>query len=193
MKSIIISFYMLLLCLLSINASASLHPGIHFMLGGRYDDVRMCVSTPAGVKGGSIADVMLDFRYAMGDNLSVAFNLPVMRPVLFAAAFKMMQFEPQFALEINRSIKNNLGIIFSPGLGISLHYGPDYHSDTANRGESFFAAGPFISTLFGLGFPGSSGHRKVAGIRAFYIPLFSGTHENGTVLGAAVEYHISFR
>ena len=33
--------------------------GIMFMGGGRYDDLRMCVGSAAGVKGGPIADIML--------------------------------------------------------------------------------------------------------------------------------------
>ncbi len=33
------------------------------MGGGRYDDLRMCVGSPAGVKGGPIADIMFVTRY----------------------------------------------------------------------------------------------------------------------------------
>ena len=103
--------------------------GIHFMVGGRYDNIRMCVASPAGKKGGPIADIMFDTKFRVNDNLSIAFNLPVMRPILFAAAFKMLQFEPQFSFEFRKNIKDDKDLIIGPGLGASFHYGPDYKSD----------------------------------------------------------------
>ena len=168
--------------------------GIHFMVGGRYDNMRMCVASPAGAKGGPIADIMFDTKFRVSDNLSIAFNLPVMRPILFAAAFKMLQFEPQFSFEFRKNIKDDKDLIIGPGLGVSLHYGPDYNSDRDNRGDSFFAAGPFISGLFGYQFKGSSGRNKLFGLRAFYVPLFSRESDlsPGTVLGGALEGHFSF-
>ena len=169
--------------------------GIHFMVGGRYDNMRMCVGSPAGVKGGPIADIMFDTKFRVNDNLSVAFNLPVMRPILFAAAFKMLQFEPQFSFEFRKNIKDDKDLIIGPGLGVSFHYGPDYKSEKENKGDSFFAAGPFISGLFGYQFSGSSGRAKLFGLRAFYVPLFSGESDlsPGTVFGGALEGHFSFR
>ncbi len=168
--------------------------GIHFMVGGRYDNMRMCVASPAGAKGGPIADIMFDTKFRVSDNLSIGFNLPVMRPILFAAAFKMLQFEPQFSFEFRKNIKDDRDLVFGPGLGVSLHYGPDYKSDKDNKGDSFFAAGPFISGLFGYRFSGSSGKSKLFGVRAFYIPLFSGESDlsPGTVFGGALEGHFDF-
>lgn len=169
--------------------------GIHFMVGGRYDNMRMCVASPAGKKGGPIADIMFDTKYRINDNMSIAFNLPVMRPILFAAAFKMLQFEPQFSFEFRKNIKDDKDLIIGPGLGASFHYGPDYKSDKEDRGDSFFAIGPFISSLFGYQFKGSSGNNKIFGLRAFYVPLFSGESDlsPGTVIGGALEGHFSFR
>lgn len=168
--------------------------GIHFMLGGRYDNIRMCVASPGGVKGGLIADIMFDTKFRVNDNVSVTLNLPVMRPILFAAAFKMLQFEPQLSFEFRKNIKEDKDLIIGPGLGVSLHYGPDYKSDKNNKGESFFAAGPFISGLFGYQFKGSSGKNKLFGLRAFYVPLFSGESDlsPGTIIGGALEGHFSF-
>ena len=37
--------------------------GVLFMAGMRHDDVRMCVATDAGVKGGPMADVQLVIRW----------------------------------------------------------------------------------------------------------------------------------
>lgn len=169
--------------------------GIHFMIGGRYDNMRMCVASPAGAKGGPIADIMFDTKFRVNDNLSIAFNLPVMRPILFAAAFKMLQFEPQFSFEFRKNIKDDKDLIIGPGLGASFHYGPDYKSDKKDKGESFFAMGPFISGLFGYQFSGSSGKNKMFGLRAFYVPLFSGDSDlsPGTVVGGALEGHFSFK
>lgn len=57
--------------------------GILFMAGGRYDNYRMCVASPAGVKGGTMADIMFVFKHSFDDKHSFTFNLPVMRPILF--------------------------------------------------------------------------------------------------------------
>ena len=73
--------------------------GCSFLAGIRYDDLRMCVATPAGVKGGPIADIMASIRFPIDDKSSVSFKIPVMRPVLFGAAFGMLQFEPEVTLE----------------------------------------------------------------------------------------------
>ena len=169
--------------------------GIHFMVGGRYDNMRMCVGSEAGIKGGPIADIMFDTRFRVNDKLSIAFNLPIMRPILFAAAFKMLQFEPQFSFEFRKNIKEDKDLIIGPALGASFHYGPDYKSDKENKGDSFFAVGPFISGLFGYQFKGSSGKNKIFGLRAFYVPLFSGESDlsPGTVIGGALEGHFRFR
>jgi hypothetical protein len=166
--------------------------GMHVMLGGRYDDVRMCVSSPAGAKGGLIADIMFDTRYQINDRTAVVFHLPVMRPILFAAAFKMLQLEPAIQVEWRTPLSEKADIVAGPALGVSFHYGPDYHSDRDNRGESFFAAGPLVSGLAGIGFGGQSGAQKVVGLRAFYIPLFAKGRAPGTVLGGALEGHFSF-
>jgi hypothetical protein len=58
------------------------------MAGGRYDNYRMCVASPAGVKGGAMADIMFTTKHRLNDHRSLTFNLPVMRPVLFGLAFK---------------------------------------------------------------------------------------------------------
>lgn len=163
--------------------------GIKVMAGGRYDDMRMCVGSAAGVKGGPIADVMLLSKKKLNPNVSLAFELPVMRPILFGIAFEMLQFEPQVSIEFYKQINNKSSLVLAPGLGISLHYGPDYRSDLDNRGKDFFAAGPIISGLIGYSFDGKNDKLKIFGIRMFYIPLYSGESDlsPGQVFGGVLE------
>lgn len=165
--------------------------GILYMAGGKYDNVRMCVATGAGVKGGPIADIMFLTKYTFNEKSSVTFNLPVMRPLLFGIAFHMLQFEPEFTFQYRKVLNDSKSIVTGPGLGVSLNYGPDYKSDLKNRGVSFYSAGPFLSWQFGLEF---KVHQKtrVAGIRAFYVPLFAKDHPDGAVLGGVLEYSIYF-
>ena len=94
------------------------------MAGMRHDDVRMCVATDAGVKGGPMADVQLVIRWNLSDDKTLAFNLPVMRPILFLAAFNMFQFEPEVNLEIYNKLESGTTIVSGPGFGISFHSGP---------------------------------------------------------------------
>jgi hypothetical protein len=169
-------------------ADDSFSVGAHFMAGGRYDNLRMCVGSPAGVKGGPMADIQLALKYAVDNEYSVSFHLPVMRPVLFWTAFDMLQFEPEFTLEYRFPASGNMSFVTGPGLGVSLHYGPDYESDLDNRGDDFFAAGPYTSYMFGIMF--ESGN--ILGLRAIYVPLFSGDRSTGTVLAAALEYTVFF-
>jgi len=114
-----------------------------------------------------------------------------MRPLLFGLAFQMLQFEPEFTFQYRKLLKDSKAVLTGPGLGVSLNYGPDYKSDLKNKGDSFFAVGSFISWQFGLEF---KGHQKtrVAGIRAFYVPLFAKDHPDGTVLGGALKYSVYF-
>ena len=67
--------------------------GIKISAGGRYDDVRMCVATPAGTKIGPAMDVSFVTEWGLGDNLVLSLNLPVLRPILFATKFDMLQFD----------------------------------------------------------------------------------------------------
>lgn len=165
--------------------------GIHGMMGVRYDDVRMCVSSGAGVRGGPVGDVTLDLRRYTGAHGAVLFSLPVMRPVLFGAAFRMLQFEPAVHYE-HLIVRDKVEYVWGPGLGISLHYGPDYRSNLDDRGEEFFAAGPQIYGFFGIQPAGSGRKRRLAGLRVYYHPLFSASYRTGTVAGVALEGHFTF-
>lgn len=164
--------------------------GLSIMIGGRYDNLRMCVASPAGKKGGPVADVMFNSRFQLSPQTTIGFKLPVMRPILFGLAFKMLQFEPEFILEHTFKLNEKVNFILGPGLGTSFHWGPDYNSDTKTKNrDNFFAAGPFISNLFGFQFKNQKDLNRIVGIRTFYIPLFSKDRSSGTVLGAAFETH----
>jgi hypothetical protein len=166
--------------------------GILFMAGGRYDNYRMCVASPAGVKGGSMADIMFITKHRLNDNHSITLNLPVMRPVLFGLAFKMLQFEPELTFEFNKLMSEKINLVNGPGIGISLHYGPDYKSDLNNLSESFFAMGPLFSWQTGIEFKRESVVKGVAGLKAFYVPLFAKDRPPGMVLGGALLYTYYF-
>ena len=167
--------------------------GVTAMVGGRYDNLRMCVASPAGVKGGPIADIMLVTRYHVSSTSSIGLKLPVMRPILFAAAFKMLQFEPEILFERTIRGRGQYEYVAGPSLGISLHYGPDYTASLDESGaEAFFAAGPVVSGIFGLRFINDAGHDRVIALKPFYIPLFSRERATGTVWGAALEGRLDF-
>lgn len=171
--------------------AAGINYGFMMMGGGRYDDVRMCVASAAGVKGGPIADIMFSVRQPVGKGTFLIYNLPVMRPVLFALAFEMLQFEPEIEFLMNYETESKRVYFHGPGLGLSLNYGPDYLSDQENRGDSFFSAGPMLQYQGGIYFKADK--TSSLSIKAFYIPLFSReTFPNGTVLGGSIQYSYYF-
>jgi hypothetical protein len=166
--------------------------GILFMAGGRYDNLRMCVGSPAGIKGGPMADIQFITKHKLDENKTLTFNLPVMRPILFGLAFNMLQFEPEITLERHKFINEKIDLVTGPGIGISFHYGPDYKSDLDNPGESFFAMGPFLSWNTGIAFKKEGNVKSATGIKAFYVPLFAEDGSTGTVIGGAFHYTYYF-
>jgi len=187
--AIIIIALCILPLLANVYAENSFSPGFKIMVGGRYDNMRMCVATPANVKGGPIADMMFLANFALNEKNNLLLEVPIMRPILFGAAFKMVQFEPELTLIHAKSIDEKKSLIIGPGLGASFHYGPDYRSDSDNRGPDFFAAGPMVTWLTGLQFTTAKKSTRLVGLRIFYIPLFSSDSQlsPGTVFGAALE------
>ncbi len=166
--------------------------GLHILAGGRYDDVRMCVGSDAGVKGGPIMDVYADIRFPVGDRDNLALNIPIMRPILFGAAFQMLQFEPQMSYEHHLGKLEEPHFILGGGLGVVFHYGPDYKSSMDDRGEDFFAWGPLFSGFLGRQFPGEN-RSWMPGIKLFYSPLLSDEYRDGMVLGTALELHMLYK
>ena len=196
MKTIILALSILISLIQSIYGQDSDKSknsyGLLFMAGGRYDNYRMCVASPAGIKGGSTADIMFITKHRLNNSHSLTFNLPIMRPVLFGLAFKMLQFEPELTIEYNKIINGKINLVTGPGIGISFHYGPDYKSDLSNRGVSFFAMGPLLSYQTGIEFKKQTIVKSVAGLKAFYVPLFAKDRALGTVLGGALIYTFYF-
>ena len=123
---------------------------------------------------------------------NITIKIPVLRPLLFAAAFEMLQFEPEVTFDFKHPLNENLFFITGFSLGLSFHYGPDYNSDLENRGESFFAIGPSLSGFFAFNFPGIVQSDTAIGIRIFYVPLFSTQRSVGTVIGGAIEAQMYF-
>jgi len=172
--------------------------GIKVTAGGRYDDVRMCVASPAGAKGGPALDVSFFMEFGIKQDVSVQVNVPVMRPVLFAAAFRMLQFEPEVTLAFRQDTGSKVDVIVGPVLGLTFHYGPDYRSERSGpgRGPSFFAMGPRIGGYIGLDFerPDEMFNFRL-GLTPFASPLFSaggGEDHRGVVLGGMLDGQFRF-
>lgn len=162
--------------------------GMMFMGGGRYDDLRMCVGSAAGVKGGPIADIMFVTRYQKDSNKAISINIPVFRPILFGTVFKMLQFEPEVNWETHRTLYSGKTIFVGPGVGLSFHYGPDYESDLDNRGDEFYAIGPMLNYSVGISF--NEDNTRNLGVKLFYIPLFGEDNNKGSVIGASLQYYL---
>lgn len=176
---------------ISANEERNVDFGTHLMIGGRYDNVRMCVGSPAGVPGGPIGDIYFDIHVPAGRNGTLVLNIPVFRPILFGAAFQMLQFEPQVTYEYLLAGRGGARPVLGAGLGVIFHYGPDYQSSPDNRGPDFFAAGPLFSASFGLRFEGRSGY-WTPGIKAFAAPLYGNQGYLGFTAGGALELHYKF-
>jgi hypothetical protein len=180
-----------------LHADASL-VGFKLRFGGRYDNVRMCVATPAGVKGGIAADISLFADIPLEHGTTVHVDLPVMRPILFGFAFKMLQFEPTVALRFSDQSGGRVGWVAGPVLGVSLHYGPDYNSESSgdNRTADFFALGPIVGAYAGLDF-----HRPEKkfdfelGVSPYVTSLFGlrdPDNHKGIVIGGLVDASFRF-
>ena len=138
----------------TVTGSRAVIFGFAIRAGGRFDNVRKCVASPTGTNGGPAADISFFAEFAVSDTASVHVNLPVMRPILFAAAFHMLQFEPEVGLLFRKVTDGKVDLVAGPTLGVSLHYGPDPQSERSGSGRtrSFFAMGPQIGGYLGLDF-----------------------------------------
>ncbi|MDZ7794544.1 MAG: hypothetical protein U5P10_12885 [Spirochaetia bacterium] len=163
--------------------------GIRILAGGRYDNVRMCVGSPAGVPGGPIGEVYFDIRVPVSDRGTVVVNLPLFRPIMFAAAFDILQLEPTVMYEHRFGEEGGTQPVVGGGLGTIFHYGPDYNSSQENRGDSFFSVGPLVSGFAGLKFAETN---FTAGVKGFFSPLFTANQSTGVVAGGGVELNYNF-
>ncbi len=172
--------------------------GFRVRAGGRYDGVRMCVATPAGVKGGPAADVSFFTEIGLDDDLALDLDLPVMRPLLFAASFDMVQFEPSASLRFRLRGSGNTDLILGPTAGVSLHHGPDYRSENhgAGRRPSFWALGPILGGYVGADFvrEGRTFNGQL-GLTPYVLPLFSiddPEQHRGVVVGGLLDGSFRF-
>lgn len=166
--------------------------------GGRFDNVRMCVASPAGSKGGPAADVSLSAEIALKDTVSLEIDLPVFRPIMFGLAFDMLQFEPSVTLKFRKIGKSRTDFVGGPSLGLSFHYGPDYNSEPSGDGRtaSFFAMGPFIGGYVGLDFKRPcEKYNFQLGLTPYVEPLF-GVNDpeshRGVVVGGLLDFQFRF-
>ncbi|MBN2717197.1 MAG: hypothetical protein JXX14_15195 [Deltaproteobacteria bacterium] len=166
--------------------------------GGRFDNVRMCVASPAGTKGGPAADISLSTEIALSDTVSLEMDLPVFRPIMFGLSFKMLQFEPSVSLRFRKYGRHNRDFIFGPMLGVSLHYGPDYQSGKSgdDRLPSFFAMGPMVGGYLGVDFKKPcQKYNFQLGITPYVIPLFGINDDEdhkGIVVGGLLDFAFRF-
>jgi len=172
--------------------------GIKVRVGGRYDNVRMCVASQAGAKGGPAADVSFFTEFGITDNMALHVDIPIFRPILFGVAFDMLQFEPSATLKFRKTLSANIDYITGPTIGISFHYGPDYISENSgiNRTNSFFAIGPIVSGYFGVKFKRlEKAFNFELGISPYLIPLISindPLDHSGIVVGGLLDASFSF-
>lgn len=166
--------------------------------GGRFDNIRMCVASPAGAKGGPAADISLSSEIGLKDTVSLDIDLPIFRPLMFAGAFQMLQFEPSVTLKFRKIGNGRMDLVGGPTLGISLHYGPDYKSASSGDGrtDSFFAMGPILGGYVGLDFkkPGKKFNFQL-GLTPYVEPLFGvndPANHKGVVAGGLLDFQFRF-
>ena len=188
-KFFIIGALLLSATISSAEENRGVSVGFHILGGGRYDNVRMCVGSPAGVPGGPIAEFYFDLRVPVSERGTLVFNIPLFRPIYFAAAFGMMQVEPSVMYEHILGEGTGTRPVVGAGLGTVLHYGPDYNSSAENKGESFFSIGPLFNGFFGFSLGQSN---FTAGIKVFVSPLFTPGRSTGIVAGGGAELHYHF-
>jgi len=195
MKKIIIFFIISLSISMLLNADdyENFNFGLSIAGGGRYDPVRMCIASPAGFPGGPAFEFLgLVCEYRFNKIIGVGAYIPVGRPILFAAAFHMLQFLPEFfVLSIHIPVYKIFEFVFNIAHGISLHYGPDYRSDINNRGPSFFAAGPRFSILFGAHITIKNRFILIIGAKPYFEYLVS-RYIQGPVAGGELDIQFRF-
>ena len=194
MKKVIFICIMTLAGLGSLGADEAgrLSIGLSVAAGGRYDNVRMCIASPAGVPGGiALEPLALVMEYRINEQFGIGTYLPVARPLIFALNTQMLQFLPEIVFNIHIPVDEFSSIVIHPALGASLHWGPDYYSDQENRGPEFFAMGPRISVLGGVALKLSEQHEIILGLKPYAELLFS-DYLSGFVVGGELDFQYRY-
>lgn len=201
------SFAALALLLVATDAAAQSAPtppdpivfGFRLRGGGRYDDVRLCAATGAGVKGGPAADISLFAELPLRSGLGLDIDLPAFRPILFASRFDMVQFEPTASLRFRQRYSGGTDLIVGPTAGVTVHHGPDYRSELTGPGRtpSFWALGPIIGGYVGADFKRDARRFNAQlGVTPYFSPLFGVNdpeHHRGVVIGGLLDGSFRFR
>jgi hypothetical protein len=178
----------------TLNEQFDAHPtammGFMSGFGGRYDDLRMCVASPAGAKGGIIAE-FISFNVNLRPNrrASLDINIPIGRALLFATAFQMLQWSPDITTNFHIQLKQKLELLIGSSFGLAFHYGPDFKTDKDDPNRvDFFAMGPKFSILIALA-PWNP-HRRFQwkiGVRTFFEYFKGESNRKGLSVGAILE------
>ena len=190
-------FIIVLLSVIVFSAAAedgsSFSIGVSVAAGGRYDNVRMCIASPAGTPGGmALEPVGLVMEYRFNERFGMGMYLPIARPIIFAVNTQMLQFLPELVFNIHIPVDEFKTIVIHPAIGASLHYGPDYLSDKENRGIDFFAAGPRISILGGIALHKNENHEFIFGLKPYAEFLFS-EYRSGFVAGGEIDFQYRYK
>jgi hypothetical protein len=176
--------------------------GVKVSLGARYDAVRAKQADSGGSKKGAFLDTSLFMDIDMTDKLALRINLPVFRPIYFAAAYNIFHFEPEIGLLFRVPTDDYVDVLVGPTLGATLHYGADYVSlkRDAILGAPFFAIGPRIGGYAGLdAVPNPDVWQEwefQVGISPYYSLLFSvddAQKHRGFAIGGSAEGFLGFR
>lgn len=177
-----------------------LYIGGSIAIGGRYDEVRACVASPAGSLGGPAMEFTgFVLEYMFIPHFGVGVYIPLFRPILFGAAFSMLQFIPEVTIPVRFNLHPMVDLALTAGIGVSFHYGPDYTSGNPLLGEesnpSFFAVGPRISFMAGPSFHLKKNLNLIVGLKPYIEYLFS-DELSGMVIGGEIDvqlrYHFNF-
>lgn len=194
MKKIIITVILIFSGIFTIYAAgeSNFSLGVSIAAGGRYDNVRMCIASDAGFPGGiAMEPAALVMEYRFNENFGMGAYLPIGRPVLFAVASQMLQYLPELVFNIHIPIDETTSFVLHPAIGASFHYGPDYESDSDNRGTEFFAVGPRISMLSGISLQRNENHEFVFGLKPYFEYLFS-DYRSGFVVGGEFDFQYKY-
>lgn len=188
-------FLLIIVNVCGLFAENSFQLGLSFAAGARYDEVRMCVASPVGYKGGPAFEfVGFAFEGKVNKFLGFGGYIPLGRPLLFGTAFRMLQFLPEAVVSLHIPINDSIDFLTDFGAGASFHYGPDYKSGLNSgdpRSPDFFAVGPRGSLFFGIAYLLQNNIALKVGVRPYVEYLFS-DYLSGFVAGGELDIQVRF-